>query len=300
MGAEPEKKTKKKKEKPKRKPFDRKKFLISLIAGVAAICILLLGYFVFLLNTVAVDGNETYSDASIIELSGLHAGTHLLLCDLDKARAGIEANPYLKVISIRRELPRTIRISVEERKEVAAIAGQGYDVIIDAEGFVLSIGAGSDLSGLLRVSGMSQLGFHVNQKLGANSDLQTQTLLDMIEQLAAFDLLNDVSELDLSNPLNVCLYTRDGITVTFGQPDDIPGKLAWMRDVLPSLKAGGITNGTLDVSAKGGPIYSPGSVHTSPAPKQDNESPTEDPDESTPQNDNLPQPDTSPVGEGNA
>jgi hypothetical protein len=104
---------------------------------------------------------------------------------------------------------------------------------------------------------MSQLGFHVNQKLGANSDFQTQTLLSMIGQLMTFDLLKDVEVLDLSNPLNICLYTRDGVTVTFGQPDDLPGKLAWMRDVLPSLQAGGIMNGTLDVSAKGGPIYSP-------------------------------------------
>jgi hypothetical protein len=69
--------------------LDRKKLLIVLIAGVAALGLLLLGYFVFLLETVAVDGNETYSDASIVELSGFHAGTHLLLCDLDKAKAGV-------------------------------------------------------------------------------------------------------------------------------------------------------------------------------------------------------------------
>lgn len=295
-----EKEARKKTKSPKkRKPVDRKRLLIFLIAGVTAIGLLLLGYFVFLLDTVAVDGNETYSDASIVELSGFHGGLHLLLCDLDKAKAGIETNSYLKVLSIGRELPRTIRISVEERKEVAAIAGQGYDVIIDAEGYVLSIGAGSDLSGLLRVTGMSQIGFHVNQKLGANSDFQTQALLSMIEQLMAFDLLKDVAELDLSNPLNVCLYTRDGITVTFGQPEDIPGKLAWMRDVLPSLHEGGITDGTLDVSAKGGPIYSPAKTEVSPTPGHGNAPVSENPGDD-PENGATPSPNTSPVGTGAA
>lgn len=299
--AEKEAEKKKKRLKKKREPLDQKRLLIVLITCVAALGLLLLGYFVFLLDTVAVDGNETYSDAGIVELSGFHAGTHLLLCDLNKAKAGIEANPYLKVLSIRRELPRTIRISVEERKEVAALAGQGYDVIIDKEGYVLSIGAGSDLSGLLRVTGMSQLGFHVNQKLGANSDFQTQTLLSMIEQLMTFDLLKDVAELDLSNPLNVCLYTRDGITVTFGQPDDLPGKLAWMRDVLPSLQAGGITGGTLDVSAKGGPIYSPAETGmVSPTSEQENTPVTENPGGEDPEGETTPLPETSPAGQGGA
>lgn len=298
-GGEARKNTEKRPKK-KRGPLNRKKLMARLTVSVAVLGLLLLGYFVFLLDAVTVDGNDTYSDENIVELSGLHTGTHLLLCDVDKAKAGIEANPYLKVLSIRKELPRAIRITVEERKEVAAIAGQGYDVIIDAQGHVLSIGAGSDLSGLLRVSGMSQIGFHVNQKLGANSDLQTQTLLSMLEQLISFDLLKDVTELDLSNPLNVCLYTRDGITVMFGQPDDIPGKLAWMRDVMPSLQAGGITEGTLDVSAKGGPIYSPASAGTvSPAPEQDVPD-QENPDTVDPDDEASPGSDTEPVGDGAA
>ena len=255
--AEQDDKTTAKARKKERKPLDRRKLITGLTVIVAVFGLLLSGYFVFLLDTVAVDGNKTYSTDSIIALSDLKRGEHMLICNLGKAKSNIESNPYLKVVSIRRELPRTIKISVEERKETAAIVGQGYDVIIDKEGYVLSIGAGSDLSNLLRVSGMSQIGFHVNQKLGANSDFQTRALLSMIQQLMEYDLLGDTAELDLSNPLNVCLYTRDGITVTIGQPENLAEKLAWMRDALPSLREGGITSGTLDVSAKGGAIYSP-------------------------------------------
>ncbi len=269
---------------PKKKvqPLDRKKLLAYLIAGVAAVGLLLSGYFVFLLEHIEVDGNEQYSDQSIIELSGLKAGRHMLLCDLNEAKVSIGTNAYLKVVSVKRELPRTIRITVQERQEIAAIVSQGYDVIIDKEGYVLSIGAGSDLSGLLRITGMSQLGFEVNAPIGTRSDFQTQTLLTMIEQLMAFELFDDVSELDLSNPLRVCLYTDEGITVVIGQAENLSDKLAWMRDALPSLRTGGITEGTLDVSAKGGAIFSPDKIIKTPQenPEQEapsNEDPAEDP-----------------------
>ena len=280
--AEQDDKTSAKVHKKERKPLDRRKLITVLTVLVAAFGLMLAGYFVFLLDTVTVDGNKTYSSDSIVALSGLKRGEHMLMCNLGKVKSNIESNPYLKVVSIRRELPRTIRISVEERKEIAVIAGQGYDVIIDVEGYVLSIGAGSDLSNLLRVNGMSQIGFHVNQKLGANSDFQTRALLSMIQQLQGYDLLKDTKELDLSNPLNVCLYTRDGITVMIGQPENLAEKLAWMRDALPSLREGGITSGTLDVSAKGGAIFSPALPSATAKPQQTGNTNGEQPSTSQP------------------
>ncbi len=281
--AEQDEKTTAKAPKKERKPLDRRKLIIVLTVLVAAFGLLLSGYFVFLLDTVTVDGNKTHSTDSIVALSGLQRGEHMLMCNLSKVKSNIESNPYLKVVSIQRELPRTVKITVEERKEIATIAGQGYDVIIDKEGYVLSIGAGSDLSNLLRVNGMSQIGFHVNQKLGANSDFQTRALLSMIQQLQEYDLLKDTKELDLSNPLNVCLYTRDGITVTIGQPENLAEKLAWMRDALPSLREGNITSGTLDVSAKGGAIFSPAVPSATAKPQETGNTNGEQP--STPQPD---------------
>ncbi len=125
---------------------------------------------------------------------------------------------------------------------------------------------------LMRVIGMSQVGFHVNEPLGTGSDLQVKTLITLIEQLKFYGLIEEVSEADLSNPLRVSLLTTDGITVVVGQPDNIKEKLAWMRDVLPSLRSGENTTGVLDVSAKGGAIYSPA---TPPAFQEEPEVPEE-------------------------
>ncbi len=256
----------KKKEKKKlKKPLDPKKLLTYGIIGVSSVALLLLGYFLFLVQTVEVDGNETYADESIVELSALQKGTHMLLCDAAQVKVNIEKNPYLQVKSVAKELPGTIRITVSERREVAAIQSQDYDIIIDETGHVLSIGKGSDLSSLLLVSGMSNIGFEVNEQIGTKTDLQTQTLLSLMKELKNLDLLKDVSRADLSNPLNVCLYTTENITVMLGQTDGLEEKLTWMRDALPSLRVSGVEDGVLDVSAKGGAIYSPPKAEVTPA-----------------------------------
>ena len=248
---------KKKEKKAQKQPVNPKKLIAWGIAGVSVTALLLLSYFLFLLQTVEVDGNGIYADESIIELSGLRKGEHMLLCDTAEVKRNIEKNPYLQVKSVVKELPGVIRIAIAERQEVAAIRSQEYDVIIDDTGHVLSIGKGSDLSELLLVSGMSNIGFEVNEQIGTKSDLQTQALLTLIKELQNLDLIKDVARADLSNPLNVCLYTKENITVMLGQPDGLSEKLAWMRDALPSLRKSGIVGGTLDVSARGGAIYAP-------------------------------------------
>ncbi|HWR23319.1 MAG TPA: FtsQ-type POTRA domain-containing protein, partial [Feifaniaceae bacterium] len=269
------------------------------IAGVSVTAVLLLSYFLFLLRTVEVDGNGTYADESILELSGLNKGTHMLLCSGDEVRTNIEKNPYLEVTSVTKELPGTIRIAVAERVETAAIRSQDYDVIIDDTGHVLSIGKGSDLSDLLLVSGMSNIGFEVNEQIGKASDLQTQALLSLIRELKNLDLLKDVSRADLANPLNVCLYTTENITVVLGQPDGLSEKLTWMRDALPSLRKSGVAGGTLDVSARGGAIYAPaqGALDTENAadPETEQDIP---PDAGTPPDDDTPPDGETPPDEG--
>ncbi len=240
-----------------RKTLAPKQLLLYIAAAVGILGALLAGYFVFLVENIVVEGVSRYSVQDIISIGGLKRGMHMLLCDTKAAFSRLETEPYLKVLSIEREFPRTIRINIEERKEIAAIAAQGYDVFIDCEGYVLAIGESKGSNNLMRVNGMSQVSFHVNEPLGTGSDLQVRTLLTLIDQLQFYSLVGEVLEVDVSNPLRICLQTKVGISVVLGQPENISEKLAWMRDVLPSLQSAGYSSGVLDVSAKGGAIYSP-------------------------------------------
>ena len=214
-------------------------------------------YFTFLLDEVVVVGNETYASDYIVELSGLQLGRHMLLCDLEAARADIEQDPYLQVDAVDYIFPARVRIRVTERKEVAGIIGLDYNVIIDHNGYVLSAGGGTDLSGLLQVTGVSMTGFQVGQRLGQTNDFGTATLITMIQELEQHGLLDDIVSLDLTTPLAIVMYAQNGLKIQVGQPTELDEKMLSLEKNLPQFISGNISAGTLYLSARGGTVYSP-------------------------------------------
>lgn len=242
-------------EKKKREPLEKKTKIMLAIVAVLLAGALLSGYFVFLLQDIIVEGVVRYPAETIVELSGFKAGRHMLLNDLHAAKENIETDPYLEVLGITREYPRTIHIQLHERQEAAIILGQNSNAIVDVSGHVLAIGGVNDAA-LIHVLGMTQHSFQINQPIGGADDVQAQSLKTILTALDALALLSDIAQINLSNPLRVTMETTDGITVRLGQVEEIVEKLEWMRDVLPSLRESGITGGMLDVSAKGGPVFS--------------------------------------------
>lgn len=214
-------------------------------------------YYTFLLKDIVVSGNDTYSDEYIIGLTGLQYGRHMLFCDLDAAREGIEQDPYLQVDAVDYIFPARVRIQVTERKEVAGIIGLDYNVIIDHNGYVLSMGGGTDLSNLLQVSGVGMTGFQVGQRLGQTDDFGTATLVTMIKELETYQIIDDIASLDLTTPLAIVMYAKNGLKIHVGQPTELDEKLVSLHKLLPQFINANISTGTLYLSARGGTVYSP-------------------------------------------
>ena len=88
-----------------------------------------------------------------------------------------------------------------------------------------------------------------------------------------------VETLDISNPLSVTMTTFDGLTVHLGQPDNAEEKLNNFRIVLPALIENGYNkSGTLDLAAKGSPVYSPPNGPAAPIEPGNSPEPGQTPD----------------------
>ena len=215
-------------------------------------------YYGFLLSEVSVLGNDKYEAKYIVDLSGLKTGTHMLFCDLDQAKENIQQDPYLQVDQISYIFPNRVRIVVTERKEVAGIIGLDYNVIIDDQGYVLSMSGGTDLTGLLQVTGVSMTGFQLGQRLGEGNDFTTATLVDIIDKLEEYNLLGSITAVDLTTPLAITLTAKNGLSIHLGQGTDLDAKMVLLYKLLPNfITKHNITTGTLYLSAKGGAVYSP-------------------------------------------
>jgi cell division septal protein FtsQ len=235
-----------------RKLFSNVAFVLFLIAAV-----LIAIYYAFLLSDVIIIGNEKYSSEYILSLSGLREGRHMLMIDMDEAKEKIEDNPYLEVEQMTYIFPNRIRIVIKERKEVAGIVGVDYSVIIDDQGYVLSMAGGTDLSSLVRVTGVSMTGFQLGQKLGEGNDFSTATLVQIIEKLEEHDLIDKISAIDLTTPLAITMTARNGLNIHLGQSTDLDEKMDSLSKLIDAFVEKYISTGTLYLSAKGGTVYSP-------------------------------------------
>ena len=103
--------------------------LAVVIAGVA----LSLTVF-FNISSIEVDGSSRYSDSEIIAASGVNNGDNLFLTKKDKAADRIsQALPYTGNITIRKSLPGTLKITVEDSKIEAAVVSGGRFYLINSD-----------------------------------------------------------------------------------------------------------------------------------------------------------------------
>jgi cell division septal protein FtsQ len=235
-----------------KKLFGNLAFVLVILAAVGVAL-----YYGFLLSDIVVMGNEEYSADYIVELSGLKLGTHMLFCDLDQAEEDVEEDPYLQVESITYIFPSRVRIIVGERKEVAGIVGLDSNVIIDKNGYVLSMSGGTDLSGLIQVTGVSMTGYQLGERLGQGNDFSTATLVQLISVLEAYSLTESIQSIDLTTPLAISMKAGNGLQIHVGQATDLESKMDVLSRLLPEFYAKNVSTGTLYLSAKGGAVYSP-------------------------------------------
>ena len=228
--------------------------LVVVFAILAAVGVAL--YYGFLLSDIVVMGNENYASDYIVERSGLKLGTHMLFVDLDEAEANISQDPYLQVDSVTYIFPARVRIVVTERKAVAGIVGLDSNVIIDKNGYVLSMAGGTDISDLIQVTGVNVSGYQLGQRLGQGNDFSTATLVQIISVLEQYNLSASIRSIDLTTPLAITMTAENGLKIHVGQATELEEKMEDLATLLPLFLNKGINVGTLYLSAKGAPVYS--------------------------------------------
>ncbi len=195
------------------------------------------------LEKVTVDGNHYLSEDEIVKTAALPLGESMFKLDLNGALKKVKGMGWVDRVFIERRLPRSIVISVRERKPVALLDnGSLYGV--DAEGRILPSSPAILREDLPLISGLS-----------ANTEAEGTTqsaealgpALDVLSSIQKKDsvLAQDVSEVNLSEPGSLKVTFIDGIQATFDPPVQ-ESDLRRMALVLSDLSGKGKRAATLD------------------------------------------------------
>lgn len=148
-------------------------------------------------------------------------GSNLLELDLARVEAIVRLNPWVQSASVRRILPRTLRITVKERTPAALAVIRGRAHVVDATGHVIGP-AGADLAENLPVlTGLD----------GLEREELIERLRAGVRQLQRLDnsagpFVAAISELDLSGPDRVVVRTVDHGPVLLLDPERVERNLA--------------------------------------------------------------------------
>ena len=91
----------------------------------------------FKLRTVRISGNTTLSEQRIRYLLAIPAEHSLLAIDLPRLGARLSRHPSIQTVALRRRLPDTLEVTIQEQSPALVIRSRGQNLIVDTAGHVL-------------------------------------------------------------------------------------------------------------------------------------------------------------------
>ena len=212
----------------------------------------------FRVKRIEVVNASEYSDAQIIEASGLQTGVNLFFVDRFSAASLVFSKlPYMEAVSIQRSLPDTIVIQAAGTAASSWLNVHGENWLVDRKGLMLEAVDLSLTAGFREIRGITVMdpveGELMTVEPGQEGRLET--LKALLTALTGEDMISSVQWIDVSNPSNVSLRAQDRMTVYLGELTDVSYQTALLRNVLQQLTPDDA--GTLSYAGGGTWNYSP-------------------------------------------
>lgn len=200
-------------------------------------------------DRIAVAGAAHTPPDAVRQATGIHTHQPMTGVDLDRARRGILALPWVQTVSVARRWPAEVRVTITERTPVAAVpAGQAGFALVDATGRVLETSAAPP-PGLLVLANVPPAGPPGTVLAPEASDaltVATSLLPPLVPKVAAVAAAPDGVELQLVA----------GGKVRLGPATDVLAKLVATDTVLSQLDVQHLC--TLDVRVASAPSLTQG------------------------------------------
>ncbi|MFN0151387.1 MAG: cell division protein FtsQ/DivIB [bacterium] len=182
----------------------------------------------FAIRDILVDGTRRLDPATLATEAGVLSGENLFRLTPELAEARLSTNPWIATADIRRHFPSRVEIHVTEREPVALVSN-GEWCGVDATGAVLPLDAIDERFDLPILTGCGAV-----TALDAERLRRGAAFLELVGRERAY-LLRDISEVDLSDPVDLVAYTlHSGTAVRFGA-EGWGEKLARLVPVLEDL-----------------------------------------------------------------
>lgn len=206
-----------------------------LICGAIVAALILF----FKVQMVTVAGNQRYTTEEILDVAAIETGENMFLLNKHAVAGRITGQlPYVESVKINRSLPDTIVIQVMECEPVAAVI-QGSDAwLVSESGKLLEKIPASSSGNYLQIKGCELLLPTVSSQMELPSDgnVSKEQLLDLIDQLREWGMLEQIRWIDCSDPEVMVLRYAERFDVELLYDADFHKKLNALSQIIPDLE----------------------------------------------------------------
>lgn len=210
---------------------------ILLIVMVMFTSVILIFAFNFAVNApcfhvreTVVRGCRELTEKEVILLGAVKSSQSLFALNEDVIIRRIKANPWIKSVSLGRELPDRLVVQIQERSPIAVIKQDANLFLVDRDGVIFKKLGNNDEIDLPVLTGLYKQG-----KLDEYLLKNARDLLNELSVSKSFPTLENVSEIKGNEALGITVFTDNGLCLILGT-DDYRTKLQRLMPVLEDLE----------------------------------------------------------------
>lgn len=204
---------------------------------------------IFEVRRVEVRGNGRLGPGEVRDLVGHTRGRNLWLLPLDELARSVASHPWVARAELRRDLPSTLVVEIEERLPVAWVSDPGGGAAVAADGIVVE--RRSDGAGLVSLGVVEDL-----EEPGTRTGAPRHSLR-VVASLPP-RIRREVAAVALRGE-GVILRLRSGARILYGLPESLPAKRATLVALLDWIDENEVPAGVVDLRAPATPAIRPAS-----------------------------------------
>ena len=193
---------------------------------------------IFNVKNIEVVENTKVPNDTIISLSQIKLDQNIFKFNKNIVIKNIKENPYIDNIEIKRKLPNTVEIKVEERVAKYAVDYMGKYAYISTQGYILEIVEDNQKLPIIQGATTKEEEIQPGKRLN-NEDLTR--LGDVIKIMSAMSdnqLEGKVTSIDISNKNEYSIYLgEEKKTIHVGEATNLSNKLLYVRAIIEDEKS---------------------------------------------------------------
>ena len=170
----------------------------------------------FDIKAYELEGNHYYSDEEVMVLGNCRTGGNIFWeADLSSIQERLMKDAYMEEVTVKRSLPSTVRITIKERRQTAAIVYGEKFVVIDGDGVVLRKTSVEPKITVIRGLTISKM--NVGEPIETEESVLFRQTLEMLESVEKGNMY--FKKIEISK-VQIRAYVDDSL-ICQGKPDQL-------------------------------------------------------------------------------